>query len=52
MGSFAAIVLMSSCTVDNVDDTNKENLITPTKIPVQETGGVMAIGEDKNPPKP
>lgn len=47
MGCFAAILLTSSCTADSPVETNNENLTTPIKIPVPETGDVMATGDDK-----
>lgn len=52
MGCFAAILLNSSCTADSPVETKNENLTTPSKIKVPETGSVIATEDDKDPPKP
>lgn len=51
MGCIAAIFLTSSCTTDSPVETKNENLTTPSKIKVPETGSTMATGDDKDPPK-
>ncbi|WP_269243394.1 hypothetical protein [Flavobacterium limnophilum] len=48
MGFFAAILLTSSCTADSPVETKNENLITPSKIKIPETGNTMATGDDKD----
>ncbi len=51
MGCFAAILLTSSCTADSPVETKNQNLTTPSKIKVPETGNTMATGDDKDPPR-
>lgn len=51
MGCIASILLNSSCTADSPVESNNENLTTPSKNKVPETGSTMATGDDKDPPK-
>lgn len=51
IGCFATILLTSSCTADSPVETKNENLTTPSKIKVPETGLSAEGIDDPIPPK-
>ncbi|RTZ01310.1 hypothetical protein EKL98_15165 [Flavobacterium bomense] len=46
IGCITAVILISSCTTDSVDDIKNENAINSNQIPISETTDVYPVETD------